>query len=269
MLKAATITILNQGAGVGPFNLYAVDADGIVIQTIKLNVPVASLTAGYSVYNLPSNTDSIKIVSNNTLCTVSTTNQTITLSVPPACDCITIERSTEGTTTYSYTDCDGDDSGPLTLEGPGAVQFCGSDAISTSDDTTISYGSACVGGACVNGTLVVENYTSNETNIVNITPSIFYSFNEPPTFPDSPVISFPVQTGDSVTAARIKYNLPITVTLTVVGEVESILQLFRNDVLMETKYVNNNKLSVVFNSLGTYTFNTTDELKLVLIDGIN
>lgn len=89
MSKAATITILNQGAGVGPFNLYALDGDEVVIQTIKLNVSLTSLTAGYGVYNLPDDTEFIKIVSNNVLCDDV---QIIPLQTPVACDCITIEQ---------------------------------------------------------------------------------------------------------------------------------------------------------------------------------
>ena len=269
MSKAAIITILNQGAGVGPFNLYALDADGEVIQTIQLNVPLASLSAGYNVFNLPDNIAFVKIDSNNVLCDAS---QTITVGSqePPACNCITFENPVDQTITYSYTDCNGDDSGPLELDSFSAVQVCGSDPVTGSNDVIVIQGNACVSGQCVNGTLVVENYaTDGVTDIVSITPARFYSFNTPPTFPDNPTITFPITTNDVVTASRIKYDLPITVTLTTNGAQGSFLQLFRNDTLMETKVVDNNNLVIIFNSIGAYTFNTTDELKLVLINGIN
>jgi len=270
MSKAATITILNQGAGVGPFNLYALDVDGNIIQTIQLNVPLSTLTAGYNVYNLPDDTDAIKIDSNNSLCDRS---QTVSIATqnPPACNCITIENPVDESVLYSYLDCNGDDVTDVPLGPLSAVQICGSNFTCDSIDLIITYGNACDAGECINGTLVVQNYTSNAVNITNITPTIFYSFSVPPTFPDDPAITFPIQTGDNVTATRIKYNLPITITVNTDGVQEIILQLFRNDVLMETKYISgivgNN--TVIFNSLGNYTFNTTDELKIVMIDGIN
>jgi hypothetical protein len=270
MSKAATIKIINQGAGVGPFDLYALDINDVVIQTIKLNVPLSSLTVGYNVYNLPDATTAIKIDSNNYLCNKSQTISIVTQN-PPACNCITIENPVDETILYSYVDCNGDDVTDIPLGPLSAVQICGSNFTSDSIDLDITYGNACVAGECVNGTLVVQNYTSNTVNITNITPTIFYSFSIPPTFPDNPAITFPIKSGDNVTAARIRYNLPITVNVNTDGVQEIILQLFRNDVLMETKYiigiVGNN--TVIFNSLGNYTFNTTDELKIVMIDGIN
>lgn len=270
MSKAATIKVINQGAGVGPFNLYALDAGGVSIQTIKLNVPLSSLTAGYNVYNLPNATTAIKIDSNNTLCNTTQTIS-ITTQTPPPCNCITIENPLDSSITYSYTDCNGDDSGPLTLVGPRAVQVCGSNATASAAYVVITNGSACEAGECVNGTLVLENYTSNTINITNVTPSRFYSFSNPPEFPDNPTLVFPVVSGDKVTAVRIKYNSPITVIVNSDGLLNTTLQLFRNDVLMETKnqtfIVGNN--NVLFNSLSNYYFNTTDELKIVMIDGVN
>jgi hypothetical protein len=270
MSKAATITIINQGAGVGPFNLYALNASGDVIQTIELNVPLSSLTAGYNVYNLLNATAAIKIDSNNTLCGTSKTISIPTQN-PPACNCITIENPLISTITYSYVNCDGDDVGPLSLLGPAAIQVCGSNATASESYVVITEGSACNAGECTNGTLVVQNYTSNTVNITNITPKRFYSFSTPAEFPDNPVIIFPIVSGNNVTATRIKYNLPITVTVSSDGQLNITLQLFRNNVLMETK--NQNFIvgsnTVVFNSLSIYTFNTTDELKIVMIDGIN
>jgi len=270
MSKAATITIINQGAGVGPFNLYALNSSGAVIQTIQLNVPLTTLTAGYRVYNLLDATTAIKIDSNNSLCK---TSQTISVATqnPPACNCITIENPLSSTITYSYKDCDGDDVGPISLVGLSAVQVCGSNATASESYVVVTEGSACDTGECINGTLVLQNYTSNTVNITNVTPTRFYSFGNPPEFPDSPTITFPIVSGNNVTATRIKYNLPITVTVNSNGQLNITLQLFRNNVLMETKnqnfIVGNN--TVIFNSLSIYTFNTTDELKIVMIDGIN
>jgi len=269
MSKAATITIINQGPGVGPFNIYGLDINEDVIETIQLNVPLATLTAGYNVYNLSDSTEFIKIVSNNVLCDGVLT---VPLQTPPPCNCITIENPLSSTITYSYKDCDGDDVGPLTLVGPAAVQVCGSNATASVSSVVITEGSACDEEECVNGTLVLENYTIDGTvNITNVTPTRFYSFSTPPEFPDSPAVVFPVISGDSVTGARIKYNSPITVTVNSDADLNIILQLFRNSVLMETKneaFVSGNN-TVVFNSVGAYAFNTTDELKIVMIDGVN
>jgi hypothetical protein len=269
MSKAATITIINQGPGVGPFNIYGLDINEDVIETIQLNVPLATLTAGYNVYNLSDSTEFIKIVSNNVLCNGVLT---VPLQTPPPCNCITIENPVDQIAYYSYTDCNGDEVNNVQINQFSAAQVCGSDATSGSSDVIITEGSACDEEECINGTLVLQNSTIDGTvNITNVTPTRFYSFSTPPEFPDSPTVVFPVISGDLVTGARIKYNSPITVTVNSNADLNIILQLFRNSILMETKneaFVSGNN-TVVFNSVGAYAFNTTDELKIVMIDGVN
>jgi len=270
MSKTATITIFNQGAGVGPFNLYALDGDGQVIQTIELNVPLASLIAGYNVYNLPDNIASVKIDSNNALCN-STQTVIIPSQTPPACNCITIENPVDQTIYYSYVDCNGDNVNNVTLGPLSAAQVCGTGATSGSSDIVITEGAACNSGACINGSLrIINDTTYGVVNVTNVTPNWFYSFNTPPTFPDNPQVDFPVNSGSAILSYnRIKYNGPVTVVLNSTATVECFVQLFRNSVLMEslTSILNPGTNNVVLNSIGAYTFNTTDEVKIVVLDG--
>lgn len=272
MSKAATITILNQGAGVGPFNLYALDVYNNIIQTIALNVPLADLLAGYNVYNLPNAIASVKIDSNNILCTASQT-VSIPTQQPPVCNCITIERTAEGTSSYTYIDCNGDDVGPLDLSGPAAVQICGSNPVITSYGgspiyTNVYEGAACVSDECVNGTLKLENVIESQVTIANVLPEYFYSFNTPPTFPDNPQLNFPIGAGTAIVNSRIKYDGQITVVINSTAIATCFVQLFRNNVLMESLNIslvvgNNN---AILNSIGAYTFNTTDEVYIIISD---
>jgi hypothetical protein len=271
MSKAATITIFNQGAGVGPFNLYALDSGGNIIQTIKLNVPLASLLTGYNVYGLPDDIVSVKIDSNNVLCDAT---QTVTIQnqTPPACNCITIENPVDQTIYYSYVDCNGDNVNNVTLGPVSAAQVCGTGATSGSSDVVITEGAACNSRACINGSLrIINNTTYGSVSVTNITPTWFYSFNNPPTFPDDPQVNFPVSYSGAITSYnRIKYNDPITVTLTSTVVTNVFVQLFRNQVLMESINITIHPAThntVVLNSVGAYTFNTTDEVKIVVLHG--
>jgi len=69
MSKPVNIIINSHGAGVGPFNLYALNHLGDIIQTIELNVPLSKLTVGYNIFNVSDAAEAIRIQSNNTLCT--------------------------------------------------------------------------------------------------------------------------------------------------------------------------------------------------------
>jgi hypothetical protein len=69
MPQSANIKITTHGAGVGPFNLYALDTGGHIIQTLELNVPLSKLTVGYNIFNVLDAANAIRIQSNNTLCT--------------------------------------------------------------------------------------------------------------------------------------------------------------------------------------------------------
>lgn len=70
MPQSANIKITTHGAGVGPFNLYGLDGNNNVVQTLELNVPLSKLIAdgGYNIFNIIDAVVSIKIQSNNILC---------------------------------------------------------------------------------------------------------------------------------------------------------------------------------------------------------
>jgi hypothetical protein len=278
MSQTATITIVNPGPGVGPFNLYGLNSGGVVIQTLALNIPLSSLIApGYIVYGLLNTCTSVKIQSDNVLCD---TYVIALLQEPPACNCITFSLPLgEDDETYGYTDCDGDLVENLTITEGTAKQVCGSTPV-VSDEKLVSVivGDRCVDGACVNGTFAVSNCTYRDLlRITNVTPYNFYSFNNPPTFPDSPQVGFPI-IGDETgciteSGARVLYNGEIQLTVTYSPSVNALMQfvLTVNGVVLEshTRYVNPNGANTVvyFNTGGLYTFNPTDDVVISVYNG--
>ena len=276
MTKAANITIINPGPGVGPFTLYALDAGGNIVQTIQTHVPLSSLIgSGLNVYGLPSSTTAIEVVSENALCN---NNYTVTIPVktPPACNCITFMKLTEATGTYTYTNCSGTVVGPNSLAG--AIQVCGYNPTVSNRSIIMTQGTPCISNGktlvCETGTLILSNQTvaveRGGWTLKNVTPRQFYSFNSSPTYPDNPQIVLPVSTGVVTAAAtRIPYNGPITVTIgNTTGTATTVTTaLYVNGTLKESINALTNISAdtyVVLNQTNPYTFNPTDEVKIVI-----
>jgi hypothetical protein len=95
-MKAVLITLTNVGANVcSAFNIYS-DADNYV-SAFEVNIPLASLVAGFTSYNAPDNTTIVRLVPIGCAC-----SDPLDLALPTTTTTSTSSSSTTTTTTTPY-----------------------------------------------------------------------------------------------------------------------------------------------------------------------